>query len=132
MKPNNPIDATPDECTWIKSALPNKDKLLNKTKAGLIYTDDKTLKDDRIKLVNDPKKEICKELYKEGFEIERGIHKTAFIYELETEYDDSLIVGAGSVIGCEGFNYTKYGWKLPHIGKVIIGKNVEIGANNTI
>lgn len=42
----------------------------------------------------------------------------------------------GSVIGCPGFGYEKDKmgrWQhIPHIGRVIIGEDVSIGANNTI
>lgn len=44
-------------------------------------------------------------------------------------------VGAGTVIGSDGFGYerTDEGWvKLPHLGTVIIGDEVEIGTNTCI
>lgn len=45
------------------------------------------------------------------------------------------IIHSGVVIGGEGFGMirTQQGWQtLPHLGTVIIGNNVEIGANTTI
>ena len=45
------------------------------------------------------------------------------------------IVHSGAVIGADGFGFAKEGqsWiKIPQIGKVIIGDDVEIGANTTI
>ena len=48
---------------------------------------------------------------------------------------DNVIIHAGSVIGSDGFGfYSEKGqWgKIPHIGRVVIGDDVEIGANVTI
>lgn len=46
------------------------------------------------------------------------------------------VVGAGSVIGSSGFGFERDGtgrWlRLPHIGRVVIGDRVEIGANTCI
>lgn len=55
-------------------------------------------------------------------------------------YDGSVIghrtvIHAGSVVGCDGFGYRFHEGrhhKVPHIGKVIIGDDVEIGANSVI
>lgn len=46
-----------------------------------------------------------------------------------------VIIQAGAVIGGDGFGFAKEGkcWtKIPQIGRVIIGDDVEIGANTTI
>jgi UDP-3-O-[3-hydroxymyristoyl] glucosamine N-acyltransferase len=47
-----------------------------------------------------------------------------------------VIIHAGAVIGADGFGFareTDGGWtKVPQIGRVIIGDDVEIGANTTI
>ncbi len=45
------------------------------------------------------------------------------------------IVHAGAVIGADGFGFAKDGvqWvKIPQVGRVVIGDDVEIGANTTI
>lgn len=45
------------------------------------------------------------------------------------------IIHQGAVIGSDGFGFAKHsgGWKrMPHLGKVVIGNNVDIGANTTI
>ena len=68
------------------------------------------------------------------------IGKSSIIYPNVTIYDDSIIgdnviIQAGAVIGSDGFGLIKDSdlWiKVPHIGNVIIGDNVEIGANTTI
>jgi UDP-3-O-[3-hydroxymyristoyl] glucosamine N-acyltransferase len=54
-----------------------------------------------------------------------------------TELGDRVIVHSGAVLGSDGFGYvpdrtTGRYQKFPQIGKLIIGNNVEIGANSTI
>lgn len=49
--------------------------------------------------------------------------------------EDSVIIHGGVVIGGDGFSYVKINGrntKIPQIGGVHIGKNVEIGANATV
>lgn len=47
-----------------------------------------------------------------------------------------VIIHAGAVIGADGFGFAKKRdgsyYKIPQVGKVVIGDNVEIGANVTI
>jgi UDP-3-O-[3-hydroxymyristoyl] glucosamine N-acyltransferase len=48
---------------------------------------------------------------------------------------DRVSIHAGSVIGADGFGYapSREGWvKIPQTGRVLIGDDVEIGANTTI
>ena len=48
---------------------------------------------------------------------------------------DNLIAHSGAVIGADGFGFAMDGgrWiKIPQIGRVVIGNDVEIGANTTI
>lgn len=48
---------------------------------------------------------------------------------------DRVILQSGVVIGGDGFGYEKNGeiyLKVPHIGKVILENDVEVGANSTI
>ena len=62
------------------------------------------------------------------------------IYPLVAIHDgvtigNDVIVHSGTVIGSDGFGYTKVGgehYKMPQIGTVVIGDNVEIGANVTV
>jgi UDP-3-O-[3-hydroxymyristoyl] glucosamine N-acyltransferase len=45
------------------------------------------------------------------------------------------IIHAGAVIGADGFGFARDGerWvKIPQIGRVVIGDDVEIGANTSI
>ena len=68
------------------------------------------------------------------------IDENATISSNVTIYSDTQIgteskILAGSVIGSQGFGYLEdaEGWiEIPHIGKVVIGKQVMIGANCTI
>lgn len=65
------------------------------------------------------------------------IGNNCIIYPNVTIYDntvigDRVIIHAGSVIGSDGFGFykTQQGYlKIPHIGRVVIGDDVEIGAN---
>ena len=62
------------------------------------------------------------------------------LYSNVTVYDNSVIgrravVQSGAVIGSDGFGFAKDGehWiKIPQIGRVVIGDDVEIGANTSI
>ncbi|ORU93092.1 MAG: UDP-3-O-(3-hydroxymyristoyl)glucosamine N-acyltransferase [Cycloclasticus sp. symbiont of Bathymodiolus heckerae] len=54
-----------------------------------------------------------------------------------TRIGNNVTIHPGAVIGSDGFGYAplanKEGWfKIPQIGHVIIGNNVDIGANTTI
>ena len=107
MKFNNPKDATEDEATWIKEGNDVK------TKAKVIYTD---------------KLELCKAMREEyQMDFTPVYFDTRHIIKGE-----NVIIGASTIIGGEGFGYAKDGdkWlRLPHIKKVIIGDDVEIGSN---
>ncbi|MBF0253247.1 MAG: UDP-3-O-(3-hydroxymyristoyl)glucosamine N-acyltransferase [Candidatus Omnitrophica bacterium] len=49
-----------------------------------------------------------------------------------TVIGSNVIIHSGSVIGADGFGYMPVGgktYKVPQLGKVVIGNNVEIGAN---
>ncbi len=64
------------------------------------------------------------------------IYPNVTIYE-DTIIGDNTIIHSGAVIGGDGFGFTEdkatgeY-TKIPQIGNVVIGNNVEIGANSTI
>ncbi len=48
---------------------------------------------------------------------------------------DEVIIHAGTVIGSDGYGYVtedSIHYKIPQVGRVIIGNQVEIGANSTI
>ncbi len=54
----------------------------------------------------------------------------------QTEIGDRCIIQPGAVIGADGFGYLENSdgsfEKIPHIGRVVIENDVEIGANTTI
>ena len=71
-----------------------------------------------------------------GVKIGKGtvIHSNVSIYE-GVEIDSKCIIHSGVVIGSDGFGFAKNGedWhKVEHLGKVIIGNDVEIGSNTSI
>lgn len=62
------------------------------------------------------------------------IHPGVVIYP-RCVLGDRVVVHAGAVIGADGFGFapSQQGWiKIPQIGRVVIGDDVEIGANTTI
>ena len=62
------------------------------------------------------------------------IHPRVTIYH-DCSIGDRVVVFSGSVIGSDGFGFVteeNTHYKIPQIGKVIIGSDVEIGANCTI
>ncbi|MHB0999397.1 MAG: UDP-3-O-(3-hydroxymyristoyl)glucosamine N-acyltransferase [Armatimonadota bacterium] len=62
------------------------------------------------------------------------IHPFVTVYD-NVEIGSNVIIHSGTVIGADGFGYTQVGsqhYKIPQIGDVIIGDQVEIGANVTI
>jgi len=53
----------------------------------------------------------------------------------ECELGDRVIVHSGTVVGSDGFGFVRDGdvyRKLPQVGNVVVGEDVEIGANVTI
>ncbi len=51
------------------------------------------------------------------------------------EIGNNAIIHSGAVIGADGFGFEKnddHWHKIPHIGKVMIGDNVEVGSNTSI
>ena len=62
------------------------------------------------------------------------IHSNIHLYT-GTQIGVGCIIHSGCVIGADGYGFVTQNdihTKIPHIGKVIIGNNVEIGANCTI
>lgn len=62
------------------------------------------------------------------------LHPNVVVYDFST-IGNRTVIHAGSVVGCDGFGYRFHEGrhhKVPHIGKVIIGDDVEIGANTVI
>lgn len=63
------------------------------------------------------------------------IYPNAVVYD-NSAIGENCIIHAGVVIGSDGFGFANNpdgSWvKMPHLGKVVIGNNVEIGSNTTI
>ncbi len=62
------------------------------------------------------------------------IHPRVTIYH-DCTIGDRVVIFSGTVIGCDGFGFVteqNTHYKIPQLGKVIIGSDVEIGANCTI
>jgi len=57
------------------------------------------------------------------------------VIQKKTKIGDRVIVHPGAVIGSDGFGYTFHSgrhYKIPQVGRVVIGDDVEIGAGTTI
>lgn len=72
----------------------------------------------------------------DGAKIGKGVFMfpNSVVYPL-CEIGDNSILHAGVVIGADGFGYVSYFGdilKIPQVGNVNIGKNVEIGANTCV
>jgi len=67
--------------------------------------------------------------------IDCEVHPNVVIYD-RMKLGDRVVVGAGSIIGFDGFGYVPMGngsyRKIPQIGIVVLEDDVEIGANTTI
>lgn len=62
------------------------------------------------------------------------LHPHAVLYD-RTEVGPGAIVHAGVVLGADGFGYATHRGahhKVPQVGRVVLEKNVEVGANSTI
>jgi UDP-3-O-[3-hydroxymyristoyl] glucosamine N-acyltransferase len=62
------------------------------------------------------------------------IHPHAVLYD-GTEVGHNTIVHAGAVLGADGFGYATHQGvhhKVPQVGRVILGDEVEVGANSAI
>ncbi len=64
------------------------------------------------------------------------IYPGAHLYSENVFVSNNLKVKPGAVIGYEGFGFERHPdgtpFRIPHIGHVILGDNVEIGANTVI
>ncbi len=62
------------------------------------------------------------------------VYPQAVIYA-DSVIGDRVIIHSGAVIGSDGFGYATEGGvhlKIPHLGRVVIEDDVEIGANTTV
>ncbi|MFC1484634.1 UDP-3-O-(3-hydroxymyristoyl)glucosamine N-acyltransferase [Candidatus Neomarinimicrobiota bacterium] len=71
-----------------------------------------------------------------GISIGRAVtlYENVVIYD-KTQVGNEVIIHSGAVIGADGFGYVTQQdqhYKIPQVGRVVIGDRVEIGANSTI
>lgn len=62
------------------------------------------------------------------------LHPHAVLYD-RTEVGPGAIVHAGAVLGADGFGYATHRGvhhKVPQVGRVVLEKDVEVGANSTL
>jgi UDP-3-O-[3-hydroxymyristoyl] glucosamine N-acyltransferase len=62
------------------------------------------------------------------------LHDNVVIYH-DCEIGDRVTLHAGTVVGSDGFGYATHAGvhhKIPHVGKVVIEADVELGANCTV
>lgn len=63
------------------------------------------------------------------------VHANVTMYA-QTQIGQDCIIHSGAVIGSDGFGYIEHPdhtyTKIPQVGNVVIGNNVEVGANTTI
>lgn len=125
----------------------NKGKPASKIHPSAVLADDVKIGDDveiAANVVIDSGVEIGSEsIISSGTIIEKNvtIGERALIYPNVTIYSDTkigadAIIHSGAVIGSDGFGFApqkdKSWYKILQIGNVVIGKDVEVGANTTI
>ena len=62
------------------------------------------------------------------------IYQNVVVYD-EVQIGDDTTIHASAVIGCDGYGFAEHAdgyFKIPQTGTVLIGDNVEIGANSVI
>lgn len=73
-----------------------------------------------------------------GTKVKLGAHSLLYpkvVLYSDTEIGDRALIHSGAVIGADGFGFVPEaaGWyKIPQVGNVVIGDDVEIGANTCI
>lgn len=71
-----------------------------------------------------------------GCRLGRGctLHPQVVLYP-DTILGDGVIIHSGTVLGADGFGYTWFDGahqRIPHAGRVVVGDDVEIGANSAV
>lgn len=71
-----------------------------------------------------------------GCRVGRGctLHPHVVLYP-RTVMGDGVIVHSGTVLGADGFGYAWFDGahqRIPHVGRVVLGDDVEIGANSAV
>ncbi|NJD19296.1 MAG: UDP-3-O-(3-hydroxymyristoyl)glucosamine N-acyltransferase, partial [Gemmatimonadetes bacterium] len=71
-----------------------------------------------------------------GCRLGRGciLHPQVVLYP-HTQLGDRVIVHSGTVLGADGYGYAWFDGahqRIPHVGRVVLGDDVEIGANSAV
>jgi len=112
-------------------------EMITSSNAGLIISCGQYVPGKRLIIVSNPRLWFIK-VVREFFLPRQppGIHPSAVINYDCVEIGKNVRIGPNSSIGFEGFGFEGDGngvyHRFPHIGKVIIGDDVEIGANTCI
>lgn len=129
--------ATPNDLSFCKFTGQKAIDMMKLSKAGLIICSGAYIEDKRLIVVSNPRLWFIR-IVREFFQPRAppGIHPSSEINHEYVEIGENVRIGPNCSIGFEGFGYEgdEYGdyHRFPHIGKVIIGDNVEIGANTCI
>jgi len=133
-------NADKESIIFIDRSKENKEEIARNTKASVIICDETVIlptSNEKCYIVTkNPRKvflRIARYFDLKKFKcIEVGISSDSTIFENYVEVGANVIIRAGSIIGGSGFGYEWLDGEIvnwPHVGKVIINNNVEIGHN---
>jgi len=129
--------ATPTDLSFCKFTGDKALELINSSNAGLIICCGPLVSNKNLIMVTNPRLWFIK-IVREFFMPRKppGIHPSAVINEEFVEIGENVRIGPNCTIGFDGFGFEQdedgsY-LRFPHIGKVIIGDDVEIGAGTCI
>jgi len=129
--------ATPSDLSFCKFTGLKATEMMKRSNAGLIICSGPYIKDKRLIVVSNPRLWFIRVVREFFLPREApGIHPSSVINWDCVEIGKNVRIGPNCSIGFEGFGFEgdecgDY-HRFPHIGKVIIGDNVEIGANTCI
>ena len=133
-------DSDKESIIFIDRSKEDKEKIVRNTKASIIICDETvilpTSSEKCYIITKNPRKDFLRIAryfdLKKFKRIEIGISPDSTIFEDYVEIGSNVIIRAGSIIGGSGFGYEWLDGEIvnwPHMGKVIISNNVEIGHN---
>lgn len=129
--------ATSNDLSFCKFTGQKASKMMESSKAGVIICSGPYIKARRLIVVSNPRLWFIR-VVREFFQPRAppGIHLSAEINHECVEIGKNVRIGPNCSIGFEGLGFEVAGdgqyERFPHIGKVIIGDHVEIGANTCI
>jgi len=129
--------ATSSDLSFCKFTGDKALEMIGSSNAGLIICRGPPLSDKRLIIVDNPRLWFIRVVREFFLPREApGVHPSAVINYECVELGEGVHIGPNCTIGFEGFGFEPdedgaY-HRFPHVGKVIIGDNVEIGANTCI